>query len=124
MSTTLVTDARNRALRTFVQGVGIDVLVAIAAVLLVWLPDADVSNKEAWLVLGTSVVKSVLTAIAAYVMRAKLDGSGLSPAPPADPGPNTSEAGAVDLMTICVVLLTFYGTCWFLFEFLSLGAGR
>lgn len=76
-------DATNRGWRTFVQGVAIDVVVAIAAVLLVWLPDADVSSTEAWLVLGTSVVKSVLQALAAYVMRLKI-------APP-DPRPQRAS---------------------------------
>lgn len=65
-------DATSRGWRTFVQGVAIDIAVAIGAVLLVWLPDADVSSKEAWLVLGTSVLKSVLQALAAYVMRLKI----------------------------------------------------
>lgn len=66
------TDAANRGFRTFVQGVAIDVCVAIAAVLLLWLPDADLSSREAWIVLGTSVAKSVLTALASYVMRLKV----------------------------------------------------
>lgn len=33
-------DARNRAWRTLLQGLATDVLVALAAVLLAWLPDA------------------------------------------------------------------------------------
>lgn len=65
-------DAANRGWRTLVQGVAIDVAIAVAAVLLLWLPDADLSSREAWLVLGTSVAKSVLTAIASYVMRLKV----------------------------------------------------
>lgn len=65
-------DAANRSARTLIQGLAVDVLIAIAAALLVWLPDADVSSKEAWIVLGTAVVKSVLTAAASYVMRLKV----------------------------------------------------
>lgn len=65
-------DAKSRAVRTFLQGIGIDVAVAIAAGLLLWLPDADLSSREAWIVLGTSVAKSVLTAVASYVMRLKV----------------------------------------------------
>lgn len=90
---TLAADAKNRAFRTFLQGIGIDVAVAVAAALLVWLPDADISKKEAWIVLGTSAAKTVLQAIAAYVMRAKLDGIGVTPLPPANPG--EPDAGAV-----------------------------
>jgi hypothetical protein len=65
-------DAANRGWRTLIQGVTIDVAVALAAVLLVWLPDADLSSREAWIVLGTAVAKSVLTALASYVMRLKV----------------------------------------------------
>jgi hypothetical protein len=91
----LATDARNRAFRSFLQGFGIDIAVAVCAALMVWLPDADVSKKEAWLVLGTSLVKTVLQAGAAYVMRAKLDGSSIpTPLPPADPGEPDAVPGA------------------------------
>jgi len=65
-------DAADRGWRTLIQGLAIDVLVAVAAVLLVWLPDADISKVEAWIVLGTAVAKSVLTAVASYVMRLKV----------------------------------------------------
>ena len=61
--------------------------VAVAATLLAWLPDADLSSREAWTVVGLAVAKSVLTAGASWVMRAKLDPSGIpTPLPPADPG--------------------------------------
>ena len=62
-------DAKNRSWRTALQGLGIDVLVAIAVVILAWLPDADLAAGVAWVILGTAVVKSVLTAAASYVMR-------------------------------------------------------
>lgn len=65
-------DAANRGYRTFLQGVAIDVAVAIAVALLAWLPDADLSSREAWIVLGTAVGKTVLTAVASYVMRLKV----------------------------------------------------
>lgn len=66
-------DAGQRAKRTIVQGIAIDVAVAIAVALLAWLPDADISSGEAWMVLGTAVAKTVLTAVASYVMRLKVD---------------------------------------------------
>jgi hypothetical protein len=67
--------ANERATRTLWQGLGIDVLIAIAAALLTWLPSADVLDGAAWLLLGTVLVKTVLQAAAAYVMRLKLEPS-------------------------------------------------
>lgn len=75
-------DAANRARRTLVQGLAIDVAVAVAAVLLAWLPDADLASREAWVIVGVSVAKSALTAVASWVMRLKLDGRGLTPGDP------------------------------------------
>lgn len=65
-------DARNRAFRTFAQGLGIDVAVGLATVLLIWLPEADISTRQAWTVLGITVAKTLLQTIAAYVMRLKV----------------------------------------------------
>lgn len=65
-------DATQRAKRTFIQGLGIDLAVAIAVALLAWLPDADLTSKQAWIILGTSLAKTVLTAVASYVMRLKV----------------------------------------------------
>jgi hypothetical protein len=87
MTTLRTNDARNRALRSFVQGVAIDIATALAALLLVWLPDADLSSRDAWIVLATGAARTVLQSIASYVMRAKLDASSLpTPLPPSDPG--------------------------------------
>lgn len=66
------TDAANRGFRTLAQGAALDVAIAIAAALLVWLPDADLSSRAAWIILGTAVAKTVLTALASYVMRLKV----------------------------------------------------
>ena len=73
MTSTIKTDAVNRSKRTLIQGLTIDVAVAVAALLLVWLPDADLTSREAWTVLAISVAKTVLTAVASYVMRLKVD---------------------------------------------------
>ncbi|MFW6776056.1 hypothetical protein ACOACO_17365 [Nocardioides sp. CPCC 205120] len=62
-------DATTRSARTLAQGLAVDVLVAVAVALLAWLPDADITTTEAWLVLGTAVAKSGLTAVASYVAR-------------------------------------------------------
>lgn len=76
MSDHVQTDAKNRAARTALQGLAVDVLVAVAAALLLWLPDADLSSREAWIVLGTSLAKTILTAAASYVMRLKVSPNG------------------------------------------------
>lgn len=94
MNTVLANDARNRGVRTLLQGAAWDVAIAIATALLLWLPDADLSSRDAWIVLATAVAKTVLTAIASYVMRAKLDGSLPTPLPPANPGEPDDTNGA------------------------------
>ncbi len=65
-------DAANRGARTFLQGLGIDLGVAVAVALLAWLPDADLSSMAAWIILGTALAKTVLTSGASYVMRLKV----------------------------------------------------
>lgn len=72
MSISTKADAASRSRRTFVQGLAVDVVIAIATALLLWLPDADLSSRDAWFVLGTALAKSVLTAAASYVMRLKV----------------------------------------------------
>ena len=64
--------AAERGRRTFWQGIAIDAATAIAAAVLLWLPDADLSSRDAWIVLGTAVAKTVLTAVASYLMRLKV----------------------------------------------------
>jgi len=71
-NTAVQADAKQRAKRTFIQGIALDVAVAIAVALLAWLPDADLTSKQAWIILGTSLAKTVLTAVASYVMRLKV----------------------------------------------------
>lgn len=69
------TDAGQRSLRTLLQGLAIDVAVAAGAgVLLVLdpMPAEQLTDGAAWLVIATSVAKSVLTAGASYLARLKL----------------------------------------------------
>ena len=89
-ATALTADARNRALRTFLQGLAWDVLVAVAVV--VYTVVTTSGDRIAWGLLGASIVKTLLVTVASYVMRAKLDPSGMpTPLPPADPGPPADE---------------------------------
>lgn len=64
--------AKERATRAFVQGLVIDVAVAFATVLLLWLPDADITDRQAWTVLAVTVAKTLMQTVAAYVMRLKV----------------------------------------------------
>jgi hypothetical protein len=63
-------DAKNRAMRTFLQGLGIDLLIAIAGTAYIVLT----GEGFGWAVLGTAVAKTALTTLASYVMRIKLNG--------------------------------------------------
>jgi hypothetical protein len=86
-------DAQNRAWRTFLQGLLIDVVVAIAAALLVWLPDADLTSAQGWTIFGVSVGKTVLTAVASYVMRKFKPPTG-----------DVGEVGMRDLVLVALVI--------------------
>ena len=83
-------DARNRALRTFLQGLAIDVAVALAALV---LANADtITDKQGLIVLGAAAAKTVATTVASYVMRRFLDPSRVpTPLPPSDPGEPDAE---------------------------------
>lgn len=119
--TQLTQDATNRAQRALLQGLATDVITAIAAALLLWLPDADLSSRDAWIVLGTGLVRTVLSAIASFVMRRFVDGKVPTPLPPApQPVPNDDnpvaplgDAGAVgvgaliQLVALVLVIVAF-----------------
>jgi hypothetical protein len=59
-----------RALRTFYASVGMDILVAIGAGLLLLL-EGDPMSPTFWLAFGALVVRSALTGVATYWMRLK-----------------------------------------------------
>lgn len=89
----LVLDAKNRAARTFVQGVAIDVLVAVAVA-----SYAIVSNPKpiVWSVVGASLARTAVQSAASYVMRRFLDNSKVptpTPPEPADPTAGLGVAG-------------------------------
>lgn len=85
----LVADARNRALRVFLVGLGIDLAVAIALVL------QAASQHDAFdgRLLGLSLLRTVVQTTSAYVLRRFVDPSRLpTPLPPSDPGRPTELA--------------------------------
>lgn len=90
MTTALTNDARNRALRTFLQGLAIDLAVAVAAFTLANVD--SITDKQGLILAATALGKTLVTTVAAYVMRRFLDGSALpTPLPPADPGEPDAE---------------------------------
>ena len=81
----LRSDAKNRSLRTFVQGLAIDILVGAAVVLATLVGGWSSWGEVQWASLSFSLAKSVAQAVAAYIMRFWLDASKLpTPLPPTD----------------------------------------
>lgn len=60
-------EASSRTVATFLQGLAVDVAVAIAVVVLAGLD--SISDRAGLIALGIAVAKSVVTAIATYVVR-------------------------------------------------------
>ena len=86
----LTADANNRALRTFLVGLAIDVAVAVALAVTVALQDTNGWGDLEWGALGFLVAKTVAMTAGSYILRKKLDASALpTPLPPAPvPEPN------------------------------------
>lgn len=88
-SRALEIDARNRALRTFLTGLTLDVAVAVATLAVtLTAPGADWPGLT---VVAASLTRTVVQAAASYVLRRYLDPSRLpTPLPPA-PQPHPSD---------------------------------
>jgi hypothetical protein len=84
----LTADAKNRALRTFLQGLAIDLAVAVAALILANVD--SITDRDGLVLFGIALGKTVVTTAASYVMRRYVDKSSLpTPLPPAPvPEPN------------------------------------
>jgi 4-amino-4-deoxy-L-arabinose transferase-like glycosyltransferase len=79
----LVRDAKNRALRTLVVGLGLDILAAVSLVVY----DALQDDQPDYRLLGAAVLKTAMSTAASYFMRRYLDRSKIpTPLPPGDPG--------------------------------------
>lgn len=123
MGNTLRTaDAKNRAWRTFAQGLGIDVAVGVALILGTYFMDKEAWGEVQWAILGFSVFKSVVQAVAAYVMRTFVDRKTSAFLPPAVPGPPVNpdlpgEDGAGELnlvVRVLVILVVIAALVWVL----------
>jgi hypothetical protein len=80
----LTADAKNRALRTFLQNLGVDVVVAALAVLIPVFTDANAFGELEWKIIAFSVGKTIVLTAFAFIMRRFLDKSAFpTPLPPA-----------------------------------------
>ena len=70
----LARQARRNALRTFLQGLGLDVLIAVA-ILVAQLVSAPLEAWQGWAAVGIAFARTVAGAAASYVMRRFVDGS-------------------------------------------------
>lgn len=91
----LKTDAKNRSLRTFLQGLAVAILAAVVMVLLPVFTNAHGWSDFHWSLIGFSLLQTCGMAVFAYLMRTVLDPSKVpTPLPPADPGePDDDSAG-------------------------------
>lgn len=95
-------DARNRALRTFLQGLALDVLVAVCLVVY----DAVQTEHPDYRLLLATVIKTGMATAASYVMRRFMDRSKVpTPLPPGDPGEPDNDAGEGEWRLIGVLAL-------------------
>lgn len=87
-------DARNRALRTFLQGLAVDVLATLVLVLLPIVSSASSFADFQWEIIVFLVVKTAVVTAFSYLMRTVLDKSAIpTPEPPSYPGnPSTPAA--------------------------------
>lgn len=87
MTTLRANDARNRAVRTFLQGLVADVIAAVVLLVLPVFSNATGCQDVDWKVLGFLLAKTVTVTALSFLMRQYLDPSRLpTPLPPSDPG--------------------------------------
>lgn len=87
MTTLVQTDARNRAVRSLLQGLAFDVAAAIVLVLFTAFSAAESWSQLEWTIIAFSVAKSAAISALSYLMRTVFD-SKVSDvvAPPTDTG--------------------------------------
>lgn len=73
----MIASARNRSWRTFLQGMGLDVVFALVAIVGT-LGDVNFFSKAGWVTLGILVIKTIIQTVVSYVARVKI-------APPYEP---------------------------------------
>lgn len=86
----LAADAKNRTLRTVIQGGAAVVTIALIGAVLDWLASGELTYRT----LGVSAGTAALTALYSYLHRTVLDPSPIPSAlPPSDPGEPDAEVG-------------------------------
>lgn len=66
-----IASARNRSWRTFLQGMGLDLLFALVAVIGT-LGNVNFLSKAGWVTLGILVIKTIIQTVVSYVARVKI----------------------------------------------------
>lgn len=95
MTTRLATDARNRALRTFLQGLGFTFAAALVVSLLSAVTNATSWGELGGILVGFAFFQSIAVSGLSWLMRAVLDKSSVpTPLPPTDPGEPDAVKGA------------------------------
>lgn len=86
----LVLDAKNRALRTFLVNISVDVAVGVVMVLVTAFSRANGWGDLEWGILGFTVAKTMVVTAGSFILRRVIDPSGIpTPLPPAPvPPPN------------------------------------
>lgn len=79
-------DARNRALRTFVQGLASDVIAAVVLLVLPVFTSATGWQNIDWKILSFLIAKTIVVTGLSYVMRQYIDKKTDVLLPPEDPG--------------------------------------
>lgn len=93
----LAKDARNRALRTFLQGAAYVVVLAVGLVIYNAFADADGWSDIDWSRLAFSAVQAAVMAFFAFLMRRKIDGSPVPTPLPPEPVPEPNEDADLDV---------------------------
>jgi uncharacterized membrane protein YcjF (UPF0283 family) len=86
-------DAKNRAFRTFLQGLAIDLLVALAMLLATVFIAANSWSELEWYTILFSVGKTIVMTVAAFIMRRFVDQPGSIALPPNPPGQPSDRPG-------------------------------
>lgn len=89
-------DAKNRALRTLVQGFSADLVAALAVWVIPLMTDIEAWEDFEWQVIALLVFKTLVLTLFSFLMRRFVDDSGVpTPLPPTpQPQPADADAGA------------------------------
>lgn len=90
-------DARNRAFRTIIQGLAVSVVIGVVVWIGPFLSITKMEDLPPWPVIIFSLVQTVLTAVASFIMRRFVDKPGDIVLPPSRPGQPNEPIGPQDL---------------------------